>query len=166
LCVAQYWLSLWRDDALPLRADFKPRDVADQLPSIAIFDVVPDKSVRCRLFGSVLAQGLGRDVTGEDWLALTPEPMRAARLERFSAVARGAIGRGIRPSLRESGEQQFSEEILLPFGDMAADGTRQVLVHVSWRPTAYDPTVTTLEFSGGLALAFRLTPLDGTLASA
>lgn len=162
--VANYWLSLWRGDELPLRADFKPRDIADQLPSIGIFDVIPDKSVRCRLFGSILAQGIGRDITGEDWLALTPESQRVARLERFSTVARGAIGRGLRTSIRESGEQQFSEELLLPFGDVAGDGTRQVLVHVAWRPTAYDPTVTKLEYSGGLAIAFRITPLRSSAA--
>lgn len=162
--VANYWLSLWRGDALPLRADFKPRDVADQLPCICIFDVIPGESVRCRLFGSILAQGIGRDITGEDWLAMTPEPMRAARLERFSTVARGAIGRGLRASIRESGEQQFSEELMLPFGDVADDGTRQILVHVAWRPTTYDPTVTTLELSGGLSLAFRVTPLFSSAA--
>jgi hypothetical protein len=142
-----------------LRADFKPRDIADQLPSICIFDVIPGKSVRCRLFGSILAQGIGRDITGEDWLALTPEPMRATRLERYSAVARGSIGRGVRSGLRESGEQLLAEEIMLPFGDVAEDGARQVLIHVAWRQTAYDPTVTTLQHAGGLSVEFRLTPL-------
>lgn len=159
LRVANYWLSLWRGNDLPLRADFKPRDVADQLPSIGIFDVIPDKSVRCRLFGSMLTQGIGRDLTGEDWLALTPEPQRATRLERFSAVACGAIGRGIRLTNRESGERQFSEEMLLPFGDVAEDGTRQVLVHIAWRQSAYDPTLTTLASAGNLAIEFRLTSL-------
>jgi hypothetical protein len=159
LRVANYWLSLWRGDALPLRADFRPRDIADQLPSIGIFDVIPDKSVRCRLFGSHLTKGIGRDLTGEDWLAMTPEPLRATRLERYSIIARGAIGRGLRAGARESGEEQFSEEMMLPFAEVAPDGTRQVLIHIAWRQSAYDPTLTTMEHSGKLSVEFRLTPL-------
>ncbi|HEY5337201.1 MAG TPA: PAS domain-containing protein [Rhizomicrobium sp.] len=158
--VARYWLSLWRGGELPVRADFRPRDVAEQLPSLALFEVVPEHSVRCRLFGSVLAQGLGQDVTGKDWLALTPEASRPLRLERFSTVALGAIGRGLRAGMRESGEEQFSEEIMLPFGDVTEDGTRQVLIHIAWRQTAYNPTVTNVAHSGGLSVEFRLIPLQ------
>ena len=159
--VADYWLSLWKGDELPLRADFKPRGVADQLPTISIFDVVPDKSVYCRLHGSVLGQGFGEDITGKDWLALTPPAERATRLQRWSDVARGAIGRGLRVGRRESGEPQYSEEMMLPFGDIGPDGARQILYHLSWRQTNYDPTVLSRSAGNGLAVEFRLTDLRG-----
>ncbi len=120
--VARYWLSLWRGDQLPSRADFEPKKIASQLRALAIFDVVPDKSVHCRLQGSGLAEALGRDITGQDWLALTKPEDRPLRLERWSVVARGAIGRGLRQGVRESGEPQYSEEIMLPFGDVADNG--------------------------------------------
>lgn len=80
--VANYWLSLWRGDALPSRADFKPRDVADQLPNICIFDVIPDKSVRCRLFGSILVQGIGRDM----WRGGHPPTIPPSRHSSFPAA--------------------------------------------------------------------------------
>lgn len=157
--IADYWLSLWRGDELPRRADFKPRGVAEQLPLISIFDVVPDKSVHCRLHGSVLAQALGEDLTGKDWIAMTAEEDKPVRLQRWSDVARGAIGRGVRAGRRESGEPQYSEEIMLPFGDVTPDGSRQVLYHLSWRQTMYDPTVVDAPTIRSLAIEFRLTDL-------
>ena len=157
--VAQYWLSLWRGDALPVRADFKPRDMAEHLPNIALFDVVPEVSVRCRLQGSTLARGLGEDITGQDWLALTRPEDRALRLERWSSVARGAIGRGLRLGHRESGENQYAEELMLPFGDIAQDGSRQVLFHLAWRQTRYDPTRGGIENVNALSQEFHLTDL-------
>jgi hypothetical protein len=156
--VARYWLSLWRGDQLPRRADFEPKKIAPHLRALAIFDVVPDKSVFCRLQGSGLAEALGRDITGQDWLALTKPEDRPVRLQRWSDVARGAIGRGLRQGVRESGEPQYSEEIMLPFGE--ADGAHQVLFHVSWRQTAYNPTRAGISNANGLSLEFRLAPLQ------
>lgn len=154
--VVDYWLSLWRGSELPLRADFKPKNVARELHAIGMFDVVPGESVRCRLLGSGLAQGLERDITGMDWLALTMPVDRPIRLQRWSDVARGAIGRGLRAGFRESGEPQYSEELMLPFGDTAEDGSRQVLYHLSWSQTAYDPTRGGIEAVNRLSQEFRL----------
>jgi hypothetical protein len=157
--VARYWLSLWHGDQLPVRADFQPKKIASHLRAVGIYDVVPDVSVRCRLMGSALAEGLGQDITGQDWLALTRPEDRPVRLQRWSAVANGAIGRGLRPGHRASGEYQISEEILLPFGDVAEDGSRQILFHLSWRQSTYDPTRTGVENVNGLSLEFHITDL-------
>ncbi len=157
--VAHYWLSLWRGDALPVRADFKPMTIAKELPAIALFDVVPEQSVWCRLQGSALAQGLGQDITGKDWIAMTKPADRPMRLKRWSDVARGAIGRGLRPGYRESGAVQFSEELMLPFGDIAPDGGRQVLYHISWHQTLYDPTRGGITAVDSVVPEFSLTPL-------
>ncbi|HTT99904.1 MAG TPA: PAS domain-containing protein [Rhizomicrobium sp.] len=164
--LAHYWLSLWRGDRLPMRADFKPREIADLLPSVCIFDVVPDVSVRCRLVGSIIVQGAGQDLTGMDWLAMTPPESRTERLSRFSRVAHGAIGRGLRSAKRVSGEGEVAEEIMLPFGDVGENGARQVLTYLGWRPSLYDPTITGVENAGGLLLEFRLTQLQMSAASA
>jgi hypothetical protein len=159
--VTRYWLSLWRGDQLPRRADFKPRNVAPQLSAIAIFDVIPGESVRCRLLGSGLVQALGQDITGQDWLVLTKPEDRPARLDRWSQVARGAIGRGLRSGFRESGAMQLSEELMLPFGEVGEDGRRQVLFHVSWRQSTMDPMRTGLTAVNGLSTEFRLILLTG-----
>ncbi|MBS0275560.1 MAG: PAS domain-containing protein [Proteobacteria bacterium] len=157
--VVDYWLSLWQGDTLPARADFEPKGVAKVLPSIAIFDVVPDQSVHCRLMGSSLTQGLGHDPKGEDWIALTRPEDRCGRLQRWSNVARGAIGRGLRTGYRESGAKQLVEEILLPFA-AAEDGDRhQVIYHISWKQTVYDPTRGGVSAVNCLAQPFRLIDL-------
>lgn len=158
--LARYWLSLWHGDTPPMRADFKPREIVELLPAISIFDVVPGESVRCRLVGSRLVEGAGGfDATGQDWLAMTAPADRPERLRRFSEVARGAIGRGLRAGRRLSGDPQFAEELMLPFGDIAADGARQVLTHLAWAPSLYDPTLTGLDRNNGLLLQFTLTSL-------
>jgi hypothetical protein len=157
--VARYWLSLWRGDQLPVRADFQPKMIAPHLRAVGIYEVVPGVSVRCRLMGSGLAEGLGQDITGQDWLAFTRPEDRPIRLQRWSAVANGAIGRGLRPGHRASGEYQICEEVLLPFGGVSQDGARQVLFHLSWRQSTYDPTRTGVENVNGLSLEFSITEL-------
>lgn len=163
---ARYWLSLWRDDRLPTRNDFKPKAIASLLPSVCIFEVTPGASVHCRLAGSHIVEGAGRDITGMDWLALTPEENRNERLSRFSEVARGAIGRGVRSARRISGDMQLAEEIMLPFGDVGAAGVRQALTYIGWRPTVYDPAITGVSNTGGLLQEFRLTALRLDTATA
>lgn len=158
--LVEYWLSLWRGAEIPMRADFHPKAVSDLLPSIGIFDVVPDKSVRCRLVGSRLVEGAGGvDITGQDWLAMTAPDDRAVRLRRFSNVAQGAIGLGQRAAERASGEHLRAEEVMLPFGDVGPDGARQVLTHIAWTPTLYDPIQTGIAKNSGLLLEFQLIPL-------
>ncbi|MEI9929867.1 MAG: PAS domain-containing protein [Rhizomicrobium sp.] len=164
--LARYWLSLWHDGRLPTRAEFKPKHIADLLPAICIFDVVPDVSVRCRLAGSRIVEGAGEDITGKDWLALTTPENRGQRLARFSEVARGGIGRGTRAARRASGDRQHAEEIMLPFGDIAADGARQVLIYVGWRPSLYNPAIKNVANTGGLLLEYQLTQLWVNTASA
>lgn len=157
--VVDYWLSLWRGDALPVRADFSPKGIFKSLHAVALFDVVPDKSVHCRLMGSGLIQGLGRDPKGEDWIALTRPEDRAARLQRWSDTARGGIGRGLRPGYRESGEKHLSEELMLPFAPAEGSDVHQVLYHISWKQTVYDPTRGGVEAVNSLADEFRITDL-------
>jgi len=164
--LARYWLSLWRAGQLPMRADFKPKAITEILPSLSIFEVVLGVSVYCRLAGSHIVQGAGRDITGLDWLALTPPENRAVRLSRFSDVAHGAVGRGMRSARRVSGDMQLAEEIMLPFGDVGSSGARQVLTYIGWRPSVYDPAITGVTNTGGLLQEFRLTPLRLDTATA
>jgi hypothetical protein len=164
--LARYWLSLWRGDQMPMRADFKPKQVVELLPAISIFDVVPGVSVHCRLAGSRIVEGAGQDITGKDWLAMTPPDIRADRLSRFSDVALGAIGRGVRSAVRVSGDALLAEELMLPFGDIAESGARQVLSYIGWRPSLYDPAVTGVTSTGGLLLEFQLTRLRLNTATA
>jgi hypothetical protein len=158
--VVDYWLSLWRGDALPARADFSPKTITKALSAIAIFEVVPEKSVACRLMGSALTQALGLDPKGKDWLSLTRPEDRATRLQRWSDVARGAIGRGLRLGFRESGDTQYSEELLLPFAGGEDGEMQQVLYHISWKQTVYDPTRGGIDAVNQITREFRLTDLS------
>jgi hypothetical protein len=96
--------------------------------------VRPGESVHCRIAGTVMKIALGSNLSGQDWLAITPPRYREQRLARYSAVAEGAIGVGRRAGLRRSDTPVIAEEVMLPFAGAAPDGTRQVLLHTDWQP--------------------------------
>lgn len=89
--IAEYWLSLWDQDAPPARTQINPAAIKPLLPGIIFFMVVPHVSVHVGMAGTGFRAHLGREVTGGDWLALTPDGARLPRLSIFSAVAQGAI---------------------------------------------------------------------------
>ncbi|HEY4273862.1 MAG TPA: PAS domain-containing protein [Rhizomicrobium sp.] len=89
--LADYWLSLCSDTALPQRDSIDPARIKALLPGIIIFEVVPDVSVRVGLSGMDFRGALKIELSGADWIARTPAKDRAERLKIFSQVARGAI---------------------------------------------------------------------------
>ena len=134
--LAQYWLSLWRGDALPPRAALSPAQMKRFLPLILLLDTVPEKSVTIRLAGTHYRKALGTELTGQDWIALAPPAYRAERLRIFSEIARGAVGVGHRHVPLTYDPDYVCEEIVLPFA-ADDDGSSPVLVHVNWRRESY-----------------------------
>ncbi len=132
--MVEYWLTLSKDGALPCREAFDPTAASELLRGCGLFDVVPGKSVRCRIAGTVLKLIFGPNVSGQDWLALTAARHRRQRMVRYSAVAQGAIGVGRRDVFREDREPTRIEEVMLPFAGLGKGGVYQVLVHTDWRP--------------------------------
>jgi hypothetical protein len=130
---ANYWLSLWDGDDLPLRAAFNPARARDLLPGIVILAVRPGESVHCRLAGSAIHMGLGVDITGKDWLAMTPDDQKSTRLARLGQLVEGAASRNLREGFTASGTPVCAEEVQFPFGDIAEDGARMLISHVAWR---------------------------------
>ena len=157
--LADYWLSLWQGDALPRRSQFSPSAVRDLLPGIMIHEVQPGLRVSIRLCGTAINQAFGRDLTGCDLIAISPDETRAVRLARHSEIAQGAIGFGLRRGLSRLGVEAVSEELHLPFGDITPDGARMILFHSNWR--ARDPQPTTPEVPDvlGSPVETRILPL-------
>lgn len=131
--LAHYWLSLWKGDRMPMRADFNPAKVAALLPNIGLFSIHPGVGSFCRLSGTGLSRAIGRDLTGLDWRQYTPAAERQLRLERNSAIALGQVGIGIRYATDPLGRTEKVVELQLPFADIAEDGARQILFHLDWR---------------------------------
>ena len=134
--LCEHWLSLWPGDALPPRAAFHPAQLKPYLPSIILFNVVPDVSVTVRLAGTRYNHILGAELTGKDWLAAASEQHRPVRLQFFSAIARGAVAMDHRLLAMSAGDDIVVEEILLPFA-AEANGVCPVLVHVNLKATQY-----------------------------
>jgi hypothetical protein len=153
--LAAYWLSLWRGDRMPMRADFNPAKVGALLPGIGIFSVKPGVQAACRLAGTAIALATGRELTGLDWRQYTPKDEWKLRLERNSAIALGQVGIGIRDGVDADGRSERFTELQLPFADEAEDGTRQLLFHLDWRARDYSPRTMSETVTPGIAAAFH-----------
>lgn len=129
-----YWQSLRQADAhglkLPSRSDFNPRQVQGLLSTLFLFQVWPDEGVACRVAGTTIARTLGLEMTGKNYLDLTPTHFRGERLRRFTAYTRGTVSRAYRKIGLDTGEHYLVEELALPFGDVREDGSIHVIVHV------------------------------------
>jgi hypothetical protein len=158
-----HWLSLWDGDALPPWANFSPAKLKPFLPSILLFEVVPDNRVTVRLAGTGYRYILKTDPTGRDWIAAAPESHRATRLQVFSAVARGAILIAHRRISMLSGADHISEEILLPFAQ-EPKGYVPVLVHVNFRPEQFAEVKSIAQVTGD-PLDYKLIPLPAMLST-
>lgn len=157
--LAQYWLSLWDGNSLPSRSAFNPARVRDLLPGIVILAVRPGEAIQCRLAGSAIQMGLGQDITGKDWLAMTPADQRKTRMERVSTLCAGAASRNIRSGFTWGGSAVTAEELQLPFADAAEDGTRLLLSHTGWRSGTFDRRNPQVRDAHHVAAEFGLIPL-------
>jgi hypothetical protein len=130
--IADYWLSIWDGDLLPQRGRVQPVRIKSLLPGVILFDVVPNKSVKVRLAGTEFWSILKLQLTGGDWLAMTPLRDRAERLRIFSDVARGGIGFNQWGFEIEQRGMAVGEKLLLPLLGGPGDAAIPVLGFVDW----------------------------------
>jgi hypothetical protein len=130
--ILEYWLSLRRDDALPLRADFDLRHVPQSLPKLSLIQIWPEERLVCRLSGTALVRMVGRDLTGCDVTANTAPEFRRERMARYVNCMGGFIHRSVRTLQGASGDPVRNECLILPFGDIREDGSRQALLAADW----------------------------------
>ncbi len=155
--LAEYWLSLWQDEALPSRASLKPAELKTYLPNLVLFDTLPNKSVSIRLVGTYIERSLKTELTGKDWIAMAPKSYRAERLRILSTIARGGLGVGHRRVPCTFDQHYICEELLLPFAEEAG-GTCPVMAHVSGTSPAF-VEIQSADAALGIPLDFKVIPL-------
>lgn len=139
--VADYWLSLWNGDRLPIRAVFDPKRLSGRMPAMSIMEVRPDEGLHCRLAGSYSRLMYGIDLTGKDILALTPAEQRAQRMRNVRSIVMGQVVVQRKPLRHDNGVVEWVEDVCLPFADLAENGSRRYLGHTNWQPTRQDWTL-------------------------
>jgi len=128
--MASYWLSLWDGDTPPSRKAIAPADIKPLLPGVIFFQFNPDRSVSVRMAGTDFCTLLNRELTGTDWLSVTPHGDRDMRLHVFSRIAQGAIGFNRWRFPRRLFGTVACEKLLLPL--CADDGEPAILGFVDW----------------------------------
>jgi hypothetical protein len=86
--LATYWQSKRGGRFAPRRADIDPAEIRGHMPSLMMVDVLADGDYRYRLMGTALAEGRGRNATGQrltELMADRPAAMRQLK-ERFDSV--------------------------------------------------------------------------------
>lgn len=76
LSLLAYWRSLADPPDLPRRSLFRPQHVTPILPELALLDVQDEgRSLRFRLVGTHIVNGIGADLTGTALHELAPSPL-------------------------------------------------------------------------------------------
>ncbi len=136
--LGQHWLSLWDGGALPGRGALNPSHLVKFLPGLAVMEIHPDDSIRFRIAGRAFRAAYGFDPSRHDMLALTPPDQRAARVARCRQIAEGTVSSGIRLAHRSAAPEMISQDVMLPLGRIAENGSRAWIFHASWRPGLTD----------------------------
>jgi len=136
--LAQHWLSLWQDGVPPGRGAINPARLLKFLPGLAVMDIHSDDSIRFRIAGRAFRAAFGFDPSRHDMLALSLPEQRAAQIARCRQIADGAVATGIRFAHRSAVPEVLSQDVMLPLGGAAEDGTRSWLFHSTWRPGLTD----------------------------
>jgi hypothetical protein len=137
--IANYWLSIWDGDNCPAREAVTPAPIKDLLPGLIFFQVIPGRSVTVRMAGTDFLTLLKFELTGSDWLAVTPQQDRAQRLEVFTAVAQGAIGFSRWTFPHYWLGETSCEKLLLPLSPRPGTEAIPVLGFVDWQAAGMRP---------------------------
>ena len=89
-----YWCSKSGPDRLPSRRDIDPSEIPDLLPHLLMIEVGESGSFRCRLSGSAVAAGYGRELAGKSFVeafAADAAARAALNCRRVAALGRPLI---------------------------------------------------------------------------
>jgi hypothetical protein len=109
------WLNWRRHDLVPKLSDVIAEDLGGAISGVSILEVHGPDQVVYRLFASLHADVIGRDLTGENLIDLTPVADRKIRMQRIFAMASHPCG-GM-PSMkltRPSGIEVPIQVLILP----------------------------------------------------
>ncbi|MGH6948581.1 MAG: PAS domain-containing protein [Kiloniellales bacterium] len=128
--VHEHWKALRGERAMPGRREIDPFALKSALGLIIIAQHEPDvDDFRFTLFGTMIAQAMGRDYTGRLASELTPESYAAAVLASYRTVRGSGKPRLTRLTIGPANSVMVYHRLLLPLG---ADGkTADALLIVS-----------------------------------
>lgn len=116
-----YWQRLRGAGALPDRAQFDPVAIADIMPHVVMWDVLPAGGYRCRLAGTQMVEIHGREMTGFD-MAMFHGRHNATIQPEYDGVVRTGQPHYVERSLfwMHRDYRRYAR-ILLPFTDGGTD---------------------------------------------
>jgi hypothetical protein len=88
----RHWRAIPRTGLVPRLRDFLDRPNPATQPWTLIFDIMAGDRLPTRLFGSMLVNLVGADLTGTDHLALFPAPQRADFMARHRRLVMQPCG--------------------------------------------------------------------------
>ena len=133
--VANYWLSLWKDNTPPTFSTFDPSRIREAIAGLSIFEVRSDDQVTCRFAGAAYKFFFGFDIVGRNWIELTPPGERQLRQARIRTIVGGAVCLGRRRAPDRVPDQELFCDLNLPLAPAELGAPYHFLVYADWRPT-------------------------------
>lgn len=150
---ARLWQQ-WRGaELVPARAAVRPRDMPDLLPHIVIVEVRSETEAILRLVGTAMRDMTGVELTGLNWIDLSPGQERAVRGRRMVLETSHPCGGVTVTSLANSrGGFTEVEYIVFPVTPNDPDNPPQLLALI--QPLARKFEMTPIEAPADLAVPF------------
>jgi len=112
---AEYYMRIRGAETVAARTAFDPGAIRALLPHLLILERRAPDVLWVRLAGTRYRTGLGREVTGRNWLELAPPPMRAAQAKTFGLVVEQPCGlHAVVPRMLPDGQAQNFEFVAFP----------------------------------------------------
>ena len=117
-----YWLTCRGERELPARADLRPEDMKGILGTVSLVDVLSDPlDFRYALFGSVVAEEYGYDMTGKSVRKLRPPEIGALICSLFEEAHQARKPRLHAVGFESASQRLEFERLILP---LSSDGGR------------------------------------------
>ncbi len=109
------WQKWRRGNPLPLVSEVRAEDLGPALASTSILEIHDPGKIVYRLFASLHADVIGRDLTGENLIEMTPPADREVRKQRMLAMVKQPCGGMPAMDLtRPSGTKVHIQVLILP----------------------------------------------------
>lgn len=129
---SNYWNQLRTSDQAPFQKDFNPADVKHLLPGIAIYELLENGGMNCRLMGTGLAEDFGWDITSYDFLGVWDDADQENVRRHFKALLDRNIGLYVDlVGLTEKDSEVYGSSVCLPALDADSMPTRMICLTVA-----------------------------------
>jgi hypothetical protein len=138
--IQRLWHEKLADRRLPTRADFSIDDLRPWMGRLILADILPDGTLFFRVYGTVLVEYLGQELTGKRSTEIAHPALRELIHADHSALILTGRPMVVRRQCNLAGRGNYEvERVLLPLS-LAGDTVDQALILEYWLRASHKPS--------------------------